>query len=84
VIVWRPELLGVNVTLHVPAPRVHWPLVGVKVPVPDVLKVTVPVGVPLEPLTVAVQVVRLPAGRSPGLHMTVVVEVVGIDTVAYA
>ena len=59
VIVWvpLPLLVGMNLTLHDPAVSVHWPLDGVKVPDPEEVNVTVPVGVPPVLLTVAVQVV---------------------------
>ena len=78
---WDPELLGVNVTEHAPAVSVQG-LGDPKEPVPDDEKVTVPVGVPLELVTVAVQVVMAPALTVPGVQTTVVVEDPGIDTVA--
>ena len=66
----------VHVTLHEPAARVQTPLDGVKVPVPppDCVKVTVPVGVGPEPVTVAVQTVCLLAPLpDTAPHVTVVV-----------
>jgi hypothetical protein len=59
------------VTLQVPADRVH--VVEVNVPVLFVVKVTVPVGVPVPDVTVAVQLVAVLSRTLAGAHETVVV-----------
>src|SRR3989442_7079356 len=60
---------------------------GLKLPAPELVKVTVPVGVEGVPVsvsvTVAVQVVETPAGTVGGVHPTVV-EVVRLVTVTVA
>ena len=70
-----PTAVGVYVTEHVPvAPRVQ--LVLLKVPVPLLVKVTVPLGTLIVPglvsVTVAVQVVALFTGTLGGTQSTLV------------
>jgi len=90
VIVWVPTELGVKVT-----EQVDWLVVvgesvqleGVKLPLPLVLKVTVPVGAVLVPaavsFTVAVQTVSLSTGTLAGVQLTVV-EVARLATLTVA
>jgi len=59
------------VTLQLPADRVH--VVDENVPVLLVVKVTVPVGVPLVEDTVAVHVLAVLSNTLAGLHETTVV-----------
>jgi hypothetical protein len=61
----------VYVTLHVPEERVQ--IVALKVPVELVVKLTVPVGVPLLEVTIAVHVLAVLSRTLAGLHETVVV-----------
>jgi hypothetical protein len=61
----------VYVTLQDPEDRVH--VVELNVPVLLVVKVTVPVGVPLLDVTVAVQVEGVLSGTLDGVQFTVVV-----------
>jgi hypothetical protein len=58
------------------AVRVHWPLIGVNVPDPLDVIVTVPpglVGAALMSVTVALQLVGVPTTTDPGVQVTVVV-----------
>ena len=89
-IVWVPTELGVKVT-----EQVDWLVVvgesvqleGVKLPLPLVPKVTVPVGAVLVPaavsFTVAVQTVSLSTGTLAGVQLTVV-EVARLATLTVA
>jgi hypothetical protein len=63
----------VYVTLQVPEARVQ--VVALKVPVELVVKLTVPVGVPLLDATVALHVLEVLSRTLAGLHETVVVVV---------
>jgi hypothetical protein len=60
------------VTLQVPETRVH--VVELNVPVLLLVKVAVPVGVPVPPVTVAVHVLTVLSRTLAGEHATVVVD----------
>jgi len=68
-----PTTVGVYVTLQVPEARVHD--VALNVPVLLVVNVTVPVGVPLLDVTVAVHVLAVLSRTLAGLHEIAVAEV---------
>ena len=61
-------------TEQVPPARVH--VVELNVPDPEVENVTVPVGLPLVPVTVAVHLDAVPTVSGFGLQVTEVVDVV--------
>jgi hypothetical protein len=61
----------VYVTLQLPDPRVH--VAELNVPVELVVNETVPVGVPLVDVTVAVHVLAVLSNTLAGLHETAVV-----------
>src|SRR3989441_1534877 len=70
--------VGLRDLHHLPArpPPESVQLVGLKVPLPLLLKLTVPVGVLFVPtsvsLTVAVQLVEVPRGTAAGVQLTLV------------